>query len=369
MPPLSMLIKPASGLCNLRCKYCFYCDEAENREIPSFGIMSGETAEILIRRAVGEADGSVCFAFQGGEPTIAGIGFFRRFTETVKTLNTRGLKISYSIQTNGTAENADEWAELFTANDFLVGLSFDGTRECHDLNRVGVNGEGTSRRVLAFSDTLEKHRVRFNILTVLNAATARKCAAIYSFYKKRGWKYLQFIPCLDPLGGGKTPYSLTPALWLEANKRLFDLWYADNIAELESGRELAVSVRSLDDYLRAAAGITTESCGTRGICAMQNVIEADGSVYPCDFYALDEYRVGSVVEKSFRELYESEAARSFILSSRVHPAKCRECKWHGICAGGCKRLYKDGEYIFCEVSREFYEYSYPRIMRMAANIR
>jgi uncharacterized protein len=363
MPSISMLIKPASSLCNMRCKYCFYSDEAANRGVGSYGIMTAETTEAIIKRATEEATGSVTFAFQGGEPTIAGISYYDRFCEIVKKYNTKNLHVNYAIQTNGIFSDAGAWAELFRRNNFLVGLSFDGTRQCHDLNRIDASGQGTASRVITCAAVLEKHKVDYNILTVVNSVTARHITKIYAFYKKQDWKYMQFIPCLAPLGDVKS--ALTPEVWLDYNKTLFDLWYSDNKNALENGHLPAVSVRHLDDYLRAAAGLRPESCGMLGICTIQNVIEADGGVYPCDFWALDEYKLGNINENSFRELFECECAQKFIKSSCIHDEKCRLCRWYKICMGGCARMKHNNQYIYCEVNKTFLEYTYERIIELS----
>ena len=366
MPSISMLIKPASSLCNMRCKYCFYHDEAVSRKIMSYGIMSAETTEILIKRAVEESAESITFAFQGGEPTIAGLDYYLHFCESVKKYNNKNLNINYAIQTNGIFLNREKWAEFFHKNHFLVGLSFDGLRSCHDLNRIDSSGNGTASGVIACAAMFDKYKVSYNILTVVNASTARHISKIYAFYKKQGWKYMQFIPCLALNDdNGKKSFALSSEAWLYFNKTLFDLWYSDCKTELQRGLRPDVSVRHLDDYLRLAAGIKPESCGTLGICSIQNVIEADGSVYPCDFMALDEYKLGNINSNGFRELFESKRAQEFITTSCKHSEKCRSCRWYGICMGGCARMKLKNQYIYCEVNKTFYEYTFERITELS----
>lgn len=355
-----MLIKPASSLCNMRCKYCFYHDEAANRRVVSYGIMSEATAEMIIKRALDESCESVTFAFQGGEPTLAGLEYYERFCFSVNRYNKKKLKVLYAIQTNGIFTESAKWAEFFYRNDFLVGLSFDGTRYCHDLNRIDFSGNGTASKVLACAVILNKYKVKYNILTVINASTARHIEKIFAFYKKQKWRYIQFIPCL-PLRDNEDQnvFALTPEAWLKYNNTLFDLWYQDVKSDL-SNRVPLLSIRHLDDYLRAVAGLKTETCGTLGICSIQNVIEADGSVYPCDFMALDEYRLGNINTNSFRDLFESECAQNFIRLSCNHSEKCLRCKWYPICKGGCSRMKTNDHYIYCEVNKTFYEYTYER---------
>lgn len=125
MPPITLLIKPASSLCNLRCRYCFYHDVASHRETASFGVMREELLETLVRKALEQADGQCMFGFQGGEPTLAGLDFYRKLVQLQKQYNTRGIRIINTIQTNGMLID-DEWAEFLAEHKFLVGLSLDG---------------------------------------------------------------------------------------------------------------------------------------------------------------------------------------------------------------------------------------------------
>jgi len=148
MKYLNYLIKPASSLCNLRCRYCFYCDIAENRSVANLGLMQPDTVQSLLRETFSrlETGGAVHFAFQGGEPTLAGLDFYRDFVAQVKAHNAGNASVTYSIQTNGMVLDED-WAVFLKQYDFLVGLSLDGTKELHDLYRVDARHEGTWNRV------------------------------------------------------------------------------------------------------------------------------------------------------------------------------------------------------------------------------
>ena len=211
MPPLSLLIKPASGNCNLRCKYCFYHSIAENRTMPSYGRMTLETLEILVKKALDQADYSCTFAFQGGEPTLAGLDFYCKLIEYVKLYNTKKIKVNYAIQTNGMVID-NEWAKFLHEYNFLVGLSLDGYKDLHDIMRVDVASKGTFNRVMNTVELFNKYKVEYNILCVVNDYLACHVQKAYNFFKKNGFQYLQFIPCLDPLGEipGGNEYSLTP---------------------------------------------------------------------------------------------------------------------------------------------------------------
>ena len=166
MPPINLLIKPASGSCNMRCRYCFYMDETSKREEENYGMMSLETLETIIRKALAETEGALDIGFQGGEPTLRGLDFYRKLIEIEKKHNSRGIRISPAIQTNGYLID-DEWAEFFAENHFLVGLSMDGHKDIHDANRLDATGKGTHSRVVRAAQILTRHKAEFNILVVV----------------------------------------------------------------------------------------------------------------------------------------------------------------------------------------------------------
>ncbi len=366
MPPLSMLIKPASGNCNLRCKYCFYNDISENRQTENYGIMEIETLEKLVEKAFDYAEQAVTFAFQGGEPTLVGLDFFRNLIEFEKKYNKNNIQVNNAIQTNGMIID-DKWAKFLADNKFLVGLSLDGPKDIHDSNRIDTKNKGSFNKVMNTVQVFNKYGVEYNILFVVNAYVARHINKIYNFFKKYNFQYLQFIPCLDPLNEnpGQHEYSLTPKRYTEFLKKLFDLWYEDFI------KGNMVSVRMFDNYVGMVMGYRAEACGMNGECMCQFVVEADGGVYPCDFYVIDEWYLGNLLSQGFAELRDSQAAKRFIETSRYVDPKCKECKWFGICGGGCRRTREPFENdkpvlnYFCSSYMEFFEYAIPRMQEMA----
>ena len=353
MPPVSVLVKPSSSACNLNCEYCFYRDEAENRSSAFLGFMTKETAEQLITRAYEYADGYCSFMFQGGEPTLSGLDFFKFFVETEKRLNTRKIKVFNSIQTNGIIID-DEWAKFFKDENFLVGLSLDGNAEIHNLNRVDSKNNGTFNRVMKTVNIFDKYKVEYNILSVLTGKNARSCEKIYNFFKKHNFKYIQFIPCLEMLGTEeKSFFSLSPEEYKYFLVNVFRLWYDD----LKCGNY--VSIRHIDNMMNIVLGNKPEICSLQGHCSVQFVTEGDGTVYPCDFYVLDEWKLGDVFENSFSQLVSCENAKRFVESSLDIPKKCRECECYGICRNGCRRerKYVDEKTnlnIFCESYKGFF---------------
>ena len=333
MKSINFLIKPASSLCNLRCRYCFYADEAENRSQASMGLMSNETARLLLReafRAVDE-DGAISFAFQGGEPSVIGLDFFRRFTAMAREQKPPQVRLSFSIQTNGTLLDED-WARFLAREGYLVGVSLDGFPELHNQNRVDAQGKGSWNRIVRNLELLKKQGVMVNALCVVTAACARSPQKVYENLKKLGFEYMQFIACLDPMGqerGGR-PWSLRPAAYGQFLCRLFDLWYRD----WERGQYR--SIRLFDDYIHLLLGDRESTCATCGRCGAYFVVEADGSVYPCDFFALDEWKLGTLGRQPLEDMARSETVRRFLAEGTEKPAECAACPWRLLCNGGCK---------------------------------
>lgn len=367
MPLLSLLIKPSSGACNVRCKYCFYHDEQMNRETFSYGFMSEETLEILIKKALEYANVHCSFGFQGGEPTLRGLDFFRKAVELQRKYNVHHSRIENSIQTNGLLID-DEWAEFFHKEHFLVGLSLDGVKDVHDENRLTPDGKGTFNRVLQTAQKLTAHQVDFNVLTVVTDRTADAITKIYNFYRRSGLLYQQYIPCLDPLEQerGSSPYSLTPRKYAKFLRALFDLWYRD----ITAGK--FIYIRYFENLLGMLLGRRPEHCGLSGQCAVQNVVEADGSVYPCDFYCLDEWRLGNIRSDGFAEMAASETARRFLSQGVSGRDSCRECPYAPICRGGCRRDREPlglGRNYFCQAYQEFFAYALPRLQELAQGLR
>ncbi|NBI11805.1 anaerobic sulfatase maturase [Colidextribacter sp. OB.20] len=369
MPPLSILIKPASSACNLRCAYCFYADEASIRAVPNYGLMSREVSHALIEKAAGAAEGSITFLFQGGEPTLAGLDFYRDFVSYVRETVPDGLAVRYAIQTNGMLLDGD-WCRFFRENRFLVGLSLDGTRECHDRFRRDGAGKGTYDQVMKAARLLEETGVEYNVLTVVTGYLARHIQGVFSALCKRGFRFQQYIPCLDPLeeARGGQGYSLSPEQYGSFLKTLFDLWYR----ELERGRYW--SIRYFDNLIWMLDGHAPEQCSMWGCCGLQYLVEADGSVYPCDFYGLDEYRLGNIRRDSWEELDRAREKIGFVEASRRIPEECGSCRWYPLCRNGCRRdraVEEDGlgRNYYCRAYAGFFAYALPRLRQAHSMLR
>ncbi len=368
MPPISVMIKPASGSCNMQCTYCFYCDEQEKRSRRSYGMMSEATLKNSIRKTVLHAEGSCFFAFQGGEPSLAGLDFFKKAVEYAEHYNRRGIAIHFAFQTNGT-NLTEEWCEFFREHHFLVGVSVDGTREIHDKYRKFRTGEPTYEKIMDACRMLEKYQVEYNILTVVNREIAENPRTVYQEYQRKNWMYQQYIACLDPLfteKGGES-YSLTPDAYGRFLTELFDCWYKD----YKEGKH--PYNRQFENYIGLLRGYLPESCEQRGSCGIQYVIEADGSVFPCDFYMLDDYCLGNINENSFGQMDEKRREIGFAETSLQIAEECRECPYFKICRNGCQRCrvqQPDGLWknYFCEAYKFFFENCLERMQEIADTV-
>jgi uncharacterized protein len=340
MKQLSLLIKPASSLCNLRCKYCFYADISSLRNVKSYGIMSEETAEKLLKNLFKDVENKdiLTIAFQGGEPTLAGLSWFQNFFAMVdKQCEGRSITVHYTFQTNGIVLDED-WAIFLKQHQVLVGLSIDGSRRFHDRNRVDAQGEGTWEKLLAAKKLLEDHGVEYNVLCVLTNELADHPDKVWRFVLQEKIDFIQFIPCLENLETGSAAAksrgenTLKPARFAKFYIQLFTLWQQ----ELQAGHY--VSVKFFDDTANWFLKTIPSCCGINGQCHTQYVIEADGGVYPCDFYVLDNWKLGNLAESTLRELFETDLNKNFLLEKQKSPPICVNCTYLQACHGGCKRL-------------------------------
>jgi len=367
MPHATLLIKPVSDNCNMRCRYCFYNDVAKHRDVPSYGVMKPETLDALVRKALSFADGSCSFGFQGGEPTLAGLDFFKETVRLQLEYNYGNIPIANSIQTNG-YRLGPEWAEFFRENNFLVGLSIDGVKHAHDSFRLGPDGAGTYERAMETAEMFVRQGVEFNILCVINNVVASYPVETYNALKK--YKYLQFIPCLEGFDSlGPSPFTLDNDMYAGFLNATFGCYYADFM------RGAYVSVRNFDNYVNILAGRPPEQCGMNGVCSCYFLIEADGSVYPCDFYVLDEWRIGNVNVNSFAKMIKNDAARRFIeVSHQIHE-DCAACGWYGICRGGCRRYREPAlggvlaKNRHCGAFIDFFSHSFDKMMKMVEKLK
>lgn len=320
-------------MCNMSCDYCFYCDEAKKREQASYGFMSEQTLKNVIRKTLLKAEGQISYAFQGGEPTLCGLDFYEKVMKYQKQYNKHHIKIDNVLQTNGYLIDK-KWCQFFVENHFLIGLSVDGIPDIHNsLRHERGTGKNTFDRISEAADLMDQFHVEYNILTVVTSQIVENIAEIYAYYKKRDWNFQQYIACLDPLEEehGKSKHALSPESYGRFLIELFGLWYQDYL----KGKQ--PYIRQFENYIAIAAGHYPESCDQRGRCSIQNVVEADGGVYPCDFYVLDEYRLGSFNENRLEDIDEKRKELGFVERSLRLSEDCGNCKYFNLCRGGCQR--------------------------------
>lgn len=365
---ISLMIKPSSSKCNLKCKYCFYHSIADARDIKDYGFMSKETLRQIVSKVDDYCDGGNCnIGFQGGESLLVGLDFYKELVKCTTEIN-NGTKFNYHIQTNGTLIN-DEIAKFFKENNFLVGVSLDGTKEIHNLNRIDPLNRDTFNSVMKGINILKKYDVNFNVLIVVTSALCKKIDSVYKFLKKNDFKYLQFIPCLDPLeieNGQTYSYSLNVEEYSKFLLNLFNLWYKD----IMEGNY--VSIRYFDNIVSLFLGQDYESCDMRGICSCQHIIESDGSMYPCDFYTYEKYSIGNILEETFDEIHHKNETINFMKESLNKNNKCSICRFKNICRGGCRRHREnsqDNMNYYCAAYYEFFSKTLDRFEIVANKLR
>lgn len=338
-----LLAKPAGPACNLACTYCFYLSRWDQAGVRG---MSPGVLEAYIRDYLAaQPDGPVDFTWQGGEPTLLGIEFFRTALAHQRRFRRPGQEVSNSFQTNGVLLNR-EWCTFLRDEGFLVGLSIDGPREIHDRHRLNLGGQGSFDRVFAGLEALVAAGTPFNTLTVVTRQSAPDAQAIYRFLRRHGNGHLQLIPLVErrrspkphdfagpPAAGENIPVSdetVPAADWGAFLAVVFAEWL-----ERDVGR---IFVRDFENWLGLSMGLPSSLCTTAPTCGRSLAVEADGTVYSCDHYVYPEYALGRVGERPLAEMVLDPRQRAFgddkasSLSS-----DCRACPWLTQCGGGCPK--------------------------------
>ena len=327
--------KPRGPICNLQCSYCYYTHKDEFYPESAFH-MSDELLEEFTRQYIeAQQVPEVVFAWQGGEPTLMGLDFYRRAVELQARYRRPGMKIINALQTNGTLID-DEWARFFHEHDFLIGLSLDGPEALHDAYRRDRAGKPTFERVMGGLEKLKRHHVEFNILTTVHAANAEHPLEVYRFLRdEAGARFMQFIPIVEVDRTALpethvTERSVAGRQYGEFLVAIFDEWVRHDI-----GR---VFVQMFDSVLAVWAGQRAGLCMLEETCGTAMVMEHNGDLYACDHFVFPEYRLGNILETPLAELAGSEQQAQFGRDKRdALPPVCRECEARFICNGACPR--------------------------------
>ena len=387
-----VIAKAIGPICNLDCKYCFYLEKEQFYPENEKWKMSDEKLETFIRDYIAaQPTNEVNFAFQGGEPTLLGVNFFRKVVEYQKK-HANGKTISTAFQTNGTLLN-DEWGEFLAKNNFLVGLSIDGPEELHNANRVDKKGGDSYKEVIRGLNVLHKHGVEFNTLTCVNSVTVQHPVRIYKFLKSIGSQFIQFIPIVErevdtaaaKLGlDFAAPPNLLEAPSTKENPRMSEYAvpaeaYGDFLIKIFNEwikRDVGKTYVQLFDvalgkWLKIPGGL----CYFAETCGRALAMEHDGGVYTCDHYVYPKYKLGNLMNTSLAQLADSPMAKEFGNAKRdALPKYCRECSVRFACNGECPKhrftWTPDGEWglnYLCPAYKKFFTHIDPA-MKIMANL-
>jgi uncharacterized protein len=338
---ITLLIKPASYRCNIECAYCFY--KRVGGVYPCAGSMDLATAENLIRKTLSLGFDQNNFCWQGGEPTLMGIDFYKHVVDLQKRYAQPGQIIGNTIQTNGVLIDPS-WAEFFFKNRFFIGLSLDGPDFVHDHYRKSASGKGTFEKVMRAAGLLTAEKVEFNILSLLTDANISRPETLYRFFRRNGLNHLQFIPCVesDPVTKEPMPYAVSGEQLGNFYRTLFDLWMKDGFRE--------VSIRAFEDILIYYIDRIHTSCSGLEKCGAYLVVEHNGDVYPCDFFVYPEWKLGNLTEDTYSKIFNNHLLKKFSELKADIPEPCAECRWLAFCRGDCTRLRRDGNGGFGNLS-------------------
>ena len=381
--PFSIMSKPIGPRCNIDCTYCYYLEKEKLFPKEKKFRMTPDVLESYIRQlietSVEAGMQEIPFAWQGGEPTMLGVDYFRQIVSLQKQYAPEGVKITNALQTNGVLLN-DEWGGFLRDEGFLVGISIDGPKKVHDRYRRDRAGRPTFDAVMHGLEVLQRNEVEHNALTTVHRANGGKGREIYRFLKGLGIDFMQFIPIAersrdgelaaapqvdqDP-GNAVTAWSVSPRVYGKFLCDVFDTWFARDIGK--------VFVQFFDVQLGLWMGRHSSLCIFAETCGNALAIEHDGSLYSCDHYVYPEYRLGKITETPMRDLIWTERQREFghDKASKL-TRQCNSCSYRFACNGGCPKqrfaMAKDGEdghNYFCESYTMFFRHAGPRLQDMA----
>ncbi|CAH0528403.1 Anaerobic sulfatase-maturating enzyme [Allocatenococcus thiocycli] len=389
-----VMAKPGGAKCNIDCQYCFYLHKENLLHQPKQPKMDDETLEAFVKSYIESQDGEqIVFSWQGGEPTLLGLDYFRKVVELQKKYKPSGIRIENDLQTNGILLN-DEWCEFLLANNFLVGLSIDGPEELHDKYRKTRSGKPTFHLVMKAVEKLQRHGVLFNALVTVNRHNVKYPVEIYRFLTRElGVTYIQLAPVVEandfhttapqfwneqmiPVIGSElakpghpmsvvTDWSVDPDDWGKFLSEMFVEWVNNDL-----GRVL---VNLFETAVAQVMGKPAQLCITSEFCGKGLAIEHNGDVYSCDHYVYPEYKLSNIHEHSLNEMAFSTRQFSFGMAKRDSlPDYCKKCPYLKYCWGECpkNRLIKtpDGEEglnYLCSGIRRFFDDTLPMLVGLS----
>ncbi|TAK82498.1 MAG: anaerobic sulfatase maturase [Betaproteobacteria bacterium] len=369
MHAFSVMAKPASAACNLSCRYCYYLNRSDKQ--PSRR-MERAVLEAYVRDTIAAQPGvpEVVFGWQGGEPMLAGLAFFKEAVALQERYRPSATRIVNALQTNGTLLD-EEWAGFFREHNFLVGLSIDGPARFHDPLRRDLRGRESHARTLKALELLQRTGVEFNTLTVVHRLNCEHGREVYRYLRRLGSRHMQFIPLIErltPAGAfagppdGEEPAEIAP--WTAPPEgfgkflcEVFDDWRPRDV-----GR---VFVQIFEEYASVLAGYPARLCVFASDCRGTPILEANGDLYSCDHYAYAAYRLGNILETPIGELARSKRQVEFGRAKTDSlPEPCTRCEFLGACFGGCPKHRFSGASYLCPSYRRFFAHAAPELARI-----
>ena len=360
--PFVVMAKPVGSRCNMRCAYCYYLEKGEMSSSEKQTRMSFSLLERLIRQTEEDCPGdTVSFVWHGGEPTLAGLDFFRKAVELEKKHLPRGKQVWNNLQTNGLMIN-EAWCRFLKENGFDVGVSIDGSEAVHDHNRRSLGGGATYARVWRSIELLKKSGIEPDLLCTVNSYSSPRALEVYRALRDTGCTWLQFIP-VSPRSPN-AQYAVTPEGYGEFLCAVFDEWAACDIGKLD--------IQLVAETARILAGGAASVCYLNGECGFALVAEEDGAVYSCDHFVDDAHRLGNVKTARIGAMAGSGFQTEFGLSKKEKlTAECRSCEYLFICGGGCLKDRfgrsadgEEGHYYLCAGMKRFFGHALPKLRRI-----
>jgi uncharacterized protein len=366
MDPFSLLIKPVSADCNLRCSYCFYIDHL--KKVEKKPRMSDKVLETMIESYMKtNQNNRYSFGWQGGEPTLCGLEFWERVINLQKKYAPKGAIISNGLQTNGTLIT-DNLAKFFAEYKFLLGVSLDGPAYLHDYYRKTIGQTPTHNIVMRGIELLRTYNVEFNILILVNNVNVRKAREVYSYLTEEGFNYHQYIPCVEyDEFGNPQPFSINGKEWSAFLCDIFNQWIKEDINQ--------ISIRLFDSILEYLVYGRYNVCHMGIDCCQYFVVEYDGNIYPCDFYVRDDLLIGNVLEDRWEDVLKSPIYQKFGQRKSNWHEKCKKCSYINLCHGDCQK-FRIGipqnsqiSSFLCEGWKKFYTHALPHLKLIAEKIK
>ncbi len=383
------MAKPVGPICNLSCEYCYYLEKEKLFPKGENFRMKPDVLESYIQQYISsQQTDEITFAWQGGEPTLLGLDYFKQIVALEKK-HADGRRINNTLQTNGTLLNKD-WCRFFGDHDFLIGLSIDGPRALHDAHRVDRGGKPTFDRVMHGLSLLKAHEVEFNTLTVVSATNATQPLAVYDFLREVGSGYIQFIPLVERLPSSEsreagldfaeppgpdqpelpvTDWSVRPLMFGNFLTTIFDAWVRRDVGK--------VYVQMFDVSLGIWSDVGPGLCLFLPDCGEALALEHNGDLYSCDHFVYPKYKLGNVMNDSIVAMVNSAAQEDFgKAKSRTLPNYCRQCEVRYACNGECPKhrflTTPDGEpglNYLCAGYRKFFNHVDPYMRTMTQLLR